>query len=70
MSDIDRTATLLNGILGITSIEKKQNKIIINNSSNLNINEMLKVLIYEDIKIYEMRRKEAALEDYYLCAVK
>lgn len=70
VSDIDRTATLLNGILGITSIEKKQNKIIINNSSNLNINEMLKVLIYEDIKIYEIRRKEAALEDYYLCAVK
>lgn len=70
VSDIDRTATLLNGILGITSIEKKQNKIIINNSSKLNINEMLKVLIYEDIKIYEIRRKEAALEDYYLCAVK
>lgn len=70
VSDIDRTATLLNGILGITSIEKKQNKIIINNSSNLNINEMLKVLIYEDIKIYEIRRKETALEDYYLCAVK
>ena len=70
VSDIDRTANLLNGILGITSIEKKQNKIIINNSSNLNINEMLKVLIYEDIKIYEIRRKEAALEDYYLCAVK
>lgn len=66
VSDIDRTADLLGASLGIANIEKKQNKIIINKSSNLNINEMLKLLIHEDIEIFEIRRKETELEDYYL----
>ena len=66
VSDIDRTAALLGAALGIANIEKKQNKIIINKSSNLNINEMLKLLIHEDIEIFEIRRKETELEDYYL----
>lgn len=66
VSDIDRTAALLDAALGIANIEKKQNKIIINKSNNLNINEMLKLLIHEDIEIFEIRRKETELEDYYL----
>ena len=66
VSDIDRTAALLDAALGIANIEKKQNKIIINKSSNLNINEMLKLLIHEDIEIFEIRRNETELEDYYL----
>lgn len=66
VSDIDRTAALLGASLGIANIEKKQNKIIINKSSNLNINEMLKLLIHEDIEIFEIRRNETRLEDYYL----
>lgn len=66
VSDIDRTAALLGASLGIANIEKKQNKIIINKSSNLNINEMLKLLIHEDIEIFEIRRNETELEDYYL----
>ena len=66
VSDIDRTAALLDAALGIANIEKKQNKIIINKSSNLNINEMLKLLIHQDIEIFEIRRNETELEDYYL----
>ena len=66
VSDIDRTAALLGASLDIANIEKKQNKIIINKSSNLNINEMLKLLIHEDIEIFEIRRNETRLEDYYL----
>lgn len=66
VSDIDRTAALLGASLGNANIEKKQNKIIINKSSNLNINEMLKLLIHEDIEIFEIRRNETELEDYYL----
>lgn len=66
VSDIDRTAALLDAALDIANIDKIQNKIIINKSNNLNINEMLKLLIHEDIEIFEIRRKETELEDYYL----
>ena len=66
VSDIDRTAALLGAALGIANIDKIQNKIIINKSNNLNINEMLKLLTHEDIEIFEIRGKETELEDYYL----
>lgn len=66
VSDIDRTAALLDAALDIANIDKIQNKIIINKSNNLNINEMLKLLTHEDIEIFEIRRNETELEDYYL----
>ena len=66
VSDIDRTAALLDAALDIANIDKIQNKIIINKSNNLNITEMLKLLIHEDIEIFDIRRKETELEDYYL----
>lgn len=70
VSDIDRTVQLLGTVLGIDGIENKQNRIVISNASSVNINEMLKVLIHENIEICEIRRKENELEDYYLRAIR